>query len=141
MSGEELTQRIEERVAASFPDVEVLLAERIAAEKVRVVIDRRDGAVDLGLCEDVTKSLRELLDSFGLEVSSPGVERPLTKPGHFRHFMGQKARVRTTEPREGQRNFTGEIVGASDEEVTLAADNGVVSIPFGAIKRSNLVEG
>ena len=141
MSENELTERIEKRVAASFPDVEVLLAEQVAAEKVRVVIDRREGGVDLGLCQDVTKSLRELLDIFGLEVSSPGSERPLTKPDHFRQYVGRKARVRTTEPHEDRRNFTGEIVGASDHEVTLVADGGVVSIPYHDIKRSNLLEG
>jgi ribosome maturation factor RimP len=82
-----------------------------------------------------------LLVDFALEVSSPGPQRPLTKPDHFRRFIGHRARLRLREPREGHRSFTGELVGASDEEVTLAAEEGVVSIPYTEINRSNLLEG
>ena len=138
MTTETIQQEIETRLAQVEPDVEVLLAERVAAGTVRLVIDR-PGGVDLGTCERVTGHLRELLAEVGLEVSSPGPERPLTRPDHFRRFLGRRARVRTREPRDGRRTFTGELVGASDEEVTLAADAGVVAIPSSEIKRSNLV--
>jgi ribosome maturation factor RimP len=134
-----ITSEVEQRLAQAEPDVELLACERIAAERVRVVIDR-PGGVDLALCERVTHHLRDLLLDFGLEVSSPGPERPLTKPDHFRQFLGRRVRVRTREPREGQRSFTGELVGASDEEVTVAAAAGVVSIPYSQINRSNLLE-
>ena len=67
-------------------------------------------------------------------------QRPLTKPDHFRRFLGRRARVRTRDAREGHRSFTGELVGASDAEVTIAADTGVVAIPYDDIPRSNLVE-
>jgi ribosome maturation factor RimP len=107
---------------------------------MRLVIDRA-GGVDLALCERVTNHLRDVLLETGLEVSSPGPERPLTKPDHFRRFIGRRARVRTNEEHNGQRSFTGELVGASDEEVTVAADTGVVSIPYNEINRSNLLEG
>jgi ribosome maturation factor RimP len=130
---------IETRLADVEPDVEVLLVERVGASTVRLVIDRPDG-VDLGTCERVTNHLRDLLLDVGLEVSSPGPERPLTKPDHFRRFLGRRARVRTRAPRDGRRSFTGELLGASDEEVTVAAaDAGVVSIPYSQIGRSNLV--
>ena len=131
---------IENRLAAVEPDVEVLLWERIAAEKIRLVIDHPDG-VDLALCERVTGHLGELLRNVGLEVSSPGPERPLTKPDHFQRYIGRRARVRTREPREGHKSFTGELVDASDVAVTVAADSGVVSIPYGDINRGNLVAG
>jgi ribosome maturation factor RimP len=85
--------------------------------------------------------LRDLLLETGLEVSSPGPERPLTKPEHFRRYVGRRARVRTREDHGGRRSFTGELVGASDDEVTVAADTGVVSIPYSEINRSNLLEG
>jgi ribosome maturation factor RimP len=130
---------IESRLAAAELEVEVLACERIAAERLRVVIDHPAG-VDLGLCERVTHELRDVLASYGLEVSSPGPERPLTKPDHFRRFLGRRARVRTRTERDGRRSFTGELVGASDEEVTVAADRGVVSIPYAEINRSNLLE-
>ncbi len=130
---------IETRLADVEPDVEVLLVERVGGATMRLVIDRPDG-VDLGTCERVTDHLRDLLVDVGLEVSSPGPERPLTKPDHFRRFLGRRARVRTRAPRDGRRSFTGELLGASDEEVTVAApDAGVVSIPYSQIGRSNLV--
>jgi ribosome maturation factor RimP len=131
---------IETRLQSAEPDVEVLLAEQVASERLRVVVDHPEG-VDLALCERVTNHLRELLGDFSLEVSSPGPERPLTKPEHFRQFLGRRARVRTHERHEGRSSFTGELVGASDEAVTVAADGGVVSIPYADVKRSNLLEG
>ena len=139
MQIERLQNDIEQRLAAHEPDVELLACERIAAERLRLVIDR-PGGVDLALCERVTGHLRDLLVDFGLEVSSPGPQRPLTKPDHFRRYLGRRARVRTITPREGRGSFTGELVGASDEEVTVAADSGVVSIPYSEIGRSNLLE-
>jgi ribosome maturation factor RimP len=130
---------IEERLDRLEPDVEVLACEHVGAERVRLFIDHPEG-VDLALCERVTGHLRDMLVDFGLEVSSPGPQRPLTKPDHFRRYLGRRARVRTRSPREGRGSFTGELVGASDEEVTVAADDGVVSIAYSEIGRSNLVE-
>jgi ribosome maturation factor RimP len=131
--------QIEQRLGTAEPDVEVLACEKAGPERVRLFIDHPDG-VDLALCERVTHHLRDLLVDYGLEVSSPGPERPLSKPGHFRRFLGHRARVRLREPRDGHKSFTGELVGASDEEVTVAADGGVVSIPYADINRSNLLE-
>ena len=131
---------IEKRLAGPLPEVEVLACERVAAERLRLFIDHPDG-VTLALCERVTRELGELLANYSLEVSSPGPERPLTKPDHFRSFLGRKARVRTRQPRDGHKSFTGELVGATDEEVTVAADDGLVSIPYTEISRSNLLEG
>jgi len=130
---------IEGRLADVEPDVELLLAERVAAGRVRVVIDH-PGGVDLAVCERVTGHLRDLLDEVGLEVSSPGPRRPLTKPDHFRRFVGRRARVRTRDARAGHRSFTGELVGASDDAVTVSAESGLVSIPYSEINRSNLLE-
>jgi ribosome maturation factor RimP len=140
MQTDSLQTDIEERLAAAEPEVELIACERIAAERLRLFIDHPDG-VDLALCERVTNHLRDLLVEYGIEVSSPGPERPLTKPDHFRRFLGRRARVRTRTPRDGHKSFTGELVGASDNEVTVAADTGVVSIPYEEINRSNLLEG
>ena len=130
---------IETRLAASEPDVEVLLAEVLGGTTLRLFIDHPDG-VTLGLCERVTHALADLRERYALEVSSPGVERPLTKPQHFRRFLGRHARVRTRDAVDGHRSFTGELVGASDAEVTIAADGGVVAIPYAEIQRSHLIE-
>ena len=137
---QDIQTEIEQRLATAEPDVEVLLAERVGATTVRVFVDR-DGGVDLGVCERVTKHLGDLLTDYSLEVSSPGPERPLSKPDHFQRFVGRRAKVRTTVDHGGHKSFTGELVGASDDGVTIAADTGVVSIPYADIKRSNLLEG
>src|SRR3954463_10831190 len=134
-----IQNEIESRLAGAEPEVEVLLAERVSAGTMRVVIDR-PGGVDLETCERVTRHLRDLLTEVGLEVSSPGPERPLTKPDHYRRFIGRRARVRVARDEHGgRRTFTGELVGASDDEITVAADGGVVSIPYAEINRSNLL--
>jgi ribosome maturation factor RimP len=136
----DIQTEIETRLRSAEPDVEVLLAETVATARVRVFVDHPRG-VDLELCERVTGHLRDLLVDYSLEVSSPGPERPLTKPDHFRHYLGHRARVRTRGTHQGQSSFTGELVGASDDAVTVAADGGVVSIPYSDVKRSNLLEG
>ena len=80
-------------------------------------------------------------ERYALEVSSPGSERPLTKPGHYQRYLGRRARVRTSElvGEPSRKSFTGELVGASEDEVTLAAEDGLVSIPYRLVQRSNLV--
>jgi ribosome maturation factor RimP len=136
---ESIGQDVQSRLASLEPEVELLACERIASARLRLVIDH-PGGVDLALCERVTRHLRDLLAEYGLEVSSPGPRRPLTKPDHYRRFLGRRARVRTREARDGHKSFTGELVGASDEEVTVAADGGVVTIPYSEINRGNLLE-
>jgi ribosome maturation factor RimP len=135
---EELQEQIESRLREFDPAVELIALERPAAETLRLYIDRPDG-VDLALCEQVTNQLRDLLQSWSLEVSSPGADRPLTKPEHFRRFMGRRVRVRTREAIEGQRSFTGTLTAADERRVRLDAPAGEVEIPLARIRRSNLV--
>jgi len=130
---------IEARLAVAEPDVEVLLAEVVAGDTLRLFVDHPDG-VTLELCERVTHALEDLREQYALEVSSPGRKRPLTKPDHYRRFLGRRARIRTREERDGHKTFTGELVGAGDDAVTVAADSGVIAIPYADIHRSNLVE-
>lgn len=129
---------IEAMLAESEPGVDVLLAEVVGGGTLRLFIDHPDG-VTLALCERVTKALSPMRAEYSLEVSSPGQERPLTKPAHYVRFVGRRARVRTREADDAHRSFTGELVGANEVEVTLAAEGGVVTIPYAAIVRSNLV--
>jgi len=135
-----LQNDIEQRLASAEPEVEVLACEQVGPDRLRLFIDH-PGGVDLALCERVTGHLRELLVDYGLEVSSPGPQRPLTKPDHFRRFLGRRARLRLREPHEGRGTYTGELVGASDDEVTVAVEDGMVSISYSDINRSNLLEG
>ena len=131
---------IEARLAIAEPEVEVLLAEVVGAGTLRLFIDHPDG-VTIELCERVSHELADLRSSYALEVSSPGRERPLTKPDHFRRYIGRRARVRTRAPlqEDDRRSYTGELVGASEREVTVAAPDGVVAIAYADIQRSNLV--
>ena len=129
---------IEDKLAEREPQVEVLLAEVVGGKLVRLFIDHPEG-VTLDLCERVTKALPEVRERYGLEVSSPGPERPLSKPDHFRRFVGRRARVRTRGEHDGRKIFTGELLNATDDGVTVAADTGVVSIAYADIHRSNLV--
>ncbi len=133
-----IQEQIEARLATAEPDVEVLTAEVVGAGTVRLFIDHPEG-VTLDLCERVTHHLTEVREQYALEVSSPGPKRPLTKPQHFRRFLGRRARVRTRGEHDGRRNFTGELLRATDEDVTVAADTGVVSIAYADIMRSNLL--
>ncbi len=135
----EIQSEVETRLASAEPEVEVLLAEVVGGGTLRLFIDHPDG-VTLALCERVSKQLEELRDRYALEVSSPGTERPLTRPAHFSRFLGRRARVRTRSKHDGRASFTGELVGATDREVTIAADTGVIAIPYDDIHRSNLVE-
>ena len=141
-----LQTEIEGRLATSEPAVEVLLAE-VSGTTLRLFIDHPDG-VTLALCERVSGQLGDYRDRFTLEVSSPGQDRPLTKPQHYTRFLGRRARVRLRDARDGRApaakrsvSVTGELVGASERDVTIAAGDGVLTIPYEQIARSNLVPG
>ena len=134
-----LQDEIESRLGTAEPDVEVLLAE-VSGSTLRLFIDHPEG-VTLALCERVSGQLNDYRDRYSLEVSSPGTDRPLTKPQHYSRFLGRHARVRLRDARDGHRSVTGELVGASDQEVTIAAEDGVLTIPYDQIARSNLIPG
>jgi ribosome maturation factor RimP len=135
---DKLQEQIESRLRELDPDVELIALQRPASETLRLYIDHPNG-VDLGLCERVTNHLRDLLEAWSLEVSSPGSDRPLTKPEHYRRFMGRRVKVRTREAIEGQRSFTGTLTAADEGHVCLDAGGGEVEIPLARIRRSNLV--
>ena len=135
---EQLQQTVESRLASAEPEVELLALDRPSSERLRLVIDRPEG-VDIALCERVTDLMRDMLKDWSLEVSSPGPERPLTKPEHYRRFVGNKVRVRTTEEIAGRHSFTGTLTAADDERVSVEAPEGAVSIPLQSVRRSNLV--
>ena len=135
---QQIQQTVETRLQDQEPDVELLSLERPATERLRLVIDSPDG-VDIALCERVTGVLRDLLENWSLEVSSPGPERPLTKPEHFQRFLGNRVRVKTSEEISGRHSFTGTLTAVDDERVSLEAPDGAVTIPLQSVRRSNLV--
>jgi len=134
----EIQRTIETRLEGFDPAIELIALEQPAAETLRLYIDQPQG-VDLATCERVTHGLRDLLEAWSLEVSSPGVDRPLTKPEHYRRFLGRRVKVRTDEAIAGRRNFTGTLTEADDDAVSLDADGSPVRIPLAGIRRSNLI--
>jgi ribosome maturation factor RimP len=115
-----------------------------------LLVDREDGPVDHEFCARVIAKVSPALDAEGygglVEVSSPGIERPLTKPEHFRRFVGREAKVRLAEPVGGahgdRRNFTGTIERTSETGFVLKLLEGgaEVELPFGSVARANLKE-
>ena len=139
MSATALQTEIENRLATSEPEIEVLLVE-VSGSTLRLFIDHPDG-VTLALCERVSRQLGDYRENYSLEVSSPWQDRPLTKPQHYTRFLGRRARVRLRDARDSHRSLTGELVGASERDVTIAAGDGVITIPYDQIARSNLIPG
>jgi len=133
-----IQHEIESTLATRVPDVEVVLAERPSPGQLRVVIDR-PGGVDLELCERVTRELASLREQYALEVSSPGLDRPLVKPGHYRRAVGERVSVRTDAPIDGRRRFDGALRAADDDGIELDQDGTPVRIRYADIRRSHVV--
>ena len=135
----QLQREVAATVEGRVPDVEVLAAELSGPERLTVYIDHPDG-VDHALCARVTDALRGYLDHYTLDVSSPGLERPLRTPRHFANVIGRRAAIRTSGEIDGRKRFRGEVVSVDEREVTLATGGGRVDIPFEAIARGNLID-
>jgi len=131
----ELTREIAPKVERALPGTEVLAVELTSPERFTVFVDHVQG-VDHALCERVTNVLRDYLRDYSVDVSSPGLERPLRKPAHFRDVVGRRVALRTEE----RSRVRGEVVAAGDSAVTVEADGKSVDIPYDAIVRGNLIE-
>ena len=130
-----LEREISGRVAEALPGVVVLAVELTGPEQFTVFVDREGEAVDLALCEQVTRLLSDYLREYGVDVSSPGPERPVRKPEHFQRALGRQVKLKT----DKRTKVRGEIKRADDDAVTLAADSGEVAIPYEEIVRGNLI--
>src|SRR5918994_5419879 len=131
-----LQREIGTRVESAIPEVEVLAVELAGPERLTVFIDRVGGRVDHALCARVTDVLGDYLREYEIAVSSPGVERPLRKPEHFRNALGRRVQLRT----ESRKRLRGEVVDAGDRAVIVQTDNESVEVPYGEILRGNLIE-
>jgi ribosome maturation factor RimP len=118
----------------------VLAVELSGRERFTVYIDHAAG-VDHALCERVTNLLRGYLDRYTVDVSSPGIERPLRTPAHFRNAIGRKVAVRTEHELGGRKKFRGTVAAAENGDLALDVAGGErVKIPYGEIVRGNLVD-
>jgi ribosome maturation factor RimP len=135
----QLRRQLAETVGARLPDVKVLAVELGGPEHITVYVDHPAG-VDHALCERVTNELRPYLESYRLDVSSPGFERPVRTREHFAGVVGRRVALRTDVEFAGRKRFRGEVVGAGETEATISVGDERVEIPYEAIVRGNLIE-
>ena len=130
----QLQDEIAARVEHDLPDVDMLAVELLTPSRFCVFIDHPEG-VDHALCERVTNALRDYLREYSVEVSSPGLARPLRRREHFEAARGQRVRLRTA-----GRKLRGEVLSAGEQSVTVAASDGAeTEIPYAEIVRANLI--
>jgi ribosome maturation factor RimP len=134
-----LFREIAPQVENAIPGVEVLALELSGPERFTVFIDHPQ-RVDHALCARVTDVLRPYLRDYTVDVSSPGVARPLRTPTHFERAIGQRVALRTSTDIDGRKRFKGELVGTSPAGVRLEAGEDEYEIPYDAIVRGNLME-
>jgi ribosome maturation factor RimP len=131
----QLQEEIAPRVEHDLPGVDVLAVELLAPSRFCVYVDHPEG-VDHALCQRVTDLLRDYLREYSVEVSSPGLGRPLRRQEHFEAARGRRVRVRTT-----GRKLSGEVLSAGEQSVTVAASNGAeTEVPYDDIVRANLID-
>ena len=111
---------------------------------LRVYLDKPEGGPNVDDLSRVSRQLSDLLDThdavdggYTLEVSSPGINRPLTRPEHFARFVGKRVRVRTRDRIEGRRSFLGILRAVGSEQITLTQEGAEYQIPFSVIEKSN----
>jgi ribosome maturation factor RimP len=135
----QLRREVAETVEPRIPRIEVLAVELGGPEHITVYVDHPDG-VDHALCERVTNELRSYLESYRVDVSSPGVERPVRTKEHFAGVVGKRVALRTDVEVGGRKRFRGEVVDAGENEATISVGDEQVEIPYEAIVRGNLIE-
>jgi ribosome maturation factor RimP len=131
----QLTREIVPKVEGALPGTEVLAVELTSPDRFTVFVDHV-GGVDHALCERVTNVLRDYLRNYSVDVSSPGIERPLRKPAHFRNAVGRRVALRT----EGRNRVRGEVLAAGERSVTVKTDRESIDVPYESIVRGNLIE-
>jgi ribosome maturation factor RimP len=130
----ELTREIAQKVEGALPGTEVLAVELSGPERFTVYVDHAQG-VDHALCERVTNVLRDYLKEYSVDVSSPGLDRPVRRAEHFRNAVGRRVSLRTEE----RKNFRGAVEAAGEHSVTVRTDGGSVDVPYDEIVRGNLI--
>jgi ribosome maturation factor RimP len=129
-----LQRQIGREVESAVPGVEVLAVELAGPDRFTVFIDHVNG-VDHRLCARVTHVLRDYRQDYSIDVSSPGLARPLRKPEHFANAVGRKVALRTPT----RKKLRGEVVSAGETAVTVQAGEEPVEIPYDSIVRGNLI--
>ena len=135
-----LQREVTQAVESGLPGVEVLAVELVSPQRFCVYVDHPAG-VDHALCERVTNVLRGYLDRYSIDVSSPGLERPLRKPTHFANAVGRRVALRTEHEISGRKRFRGKVLAAGEQGVRLGAEGAdPVLIPYDDIVRGNVID-
>ena len=131
--------------ASGLELVEVTFRREAGRKVLRVVVDR-EGGVDIDTISATAEQVSRRLDlegfapgPYALEVSSPGIERPLRRPVDFRRRVGDRVKVRTVSPIEGARNHAGALVSADAEAIVIATDGGELRVPYEQIASARTV--
>jgi ribosome maturation factor RimP len=134
---------------AGYELVEIEWKHEAGGWVCRLFVDKPDGGVSLDDCDRVSRAVSAVLDgadvipqAYSLEVSSPGLDRPLRTVEHFRRFRGEKAKVRLVSGVDGRRNFSGTIVAVAEEpppRVVMEVDGKEYTVPLDDLDRANLV--
>jgi ribosome maturation factor RimP len=135
----QLTREIAPRVEGAIAGAEVLAVELSGPERFTVFVDHPQG-VDHALCERVTDVLRDYLREYSIDVSSPGIHRPLRRAEHFRSVVGRRVALKTSAEIGGRKNFRGELKDVGERGLTIGVDGADVDIPYDEIVRGNLIE-
>lgn len=114
---------------------------------LQIMAERRDDApMTVDDCSEISRSVSAILDvadpiagAYMLEVSSPGIDRPLTRPEDYDRFAGFEARIELDQPIDGRKRFRGRILGRANNQVRLAGESGEVSLPLACIAKAKLV--
>jgi ribosome maturation factor RimP len=137
---QQLETEIEAGLVERFPDVELVDFEVRGQPPILTLFIDRPGGVDLDLCAAVSQSLEELRERYALEVSSPGLDRRLRKPEHFRAQLGREVAVHMARPIEGRRNFRGVLAAADDQSIFLTLEGGgSVTLSLDALGKAHVV--
>lgn len=112
---------------------------------LRVYIDKEAGPIAIADCADVSRSVSAALDvddvipqRYSLEVSSPGLNRPLRRLKDFERFKGEKARIRTVEPIDGRGNYFGILQGVAGDDILINVDGTEYKVPLAKIAKARL---
>jgi ribosome maturation factor RimP len=133
-----LERQIAPAIERSLPGVEVLALELVSPSRFCVYVDT-PGGVDHALCERVTQLLDDYRGEYGIDVSSPGPDRPLRKRAHFLQAVGHRVAVRTHGGGKAAK-VRGEVVAAGERVVTIRTADEALTIPYDEIVRGNLID-
>jgi ribosome maturation factor RimP len=139
----ELAAPLVEMDGMEIIDIELRHEGSRGGRVLRFYLDK-EGGPNVDDLSRVSRELSDLLDirdvvegAYTLEVSSPGVNRPLKRPEHFARFVGKRVRVRTREMINGRRSFLGQLLEVSADKISLSQDGRQCEIPFSVIEKSN----